>query len=210
MTKFSDIFNHELDLRRNIWRSVFVLGHFLAASLGRPNICEGECTDDGPMASPEGSSNSQQAGQSYQPDVFDMTVRICRIIGKILPERYSKGSMLTKSIREIARECVSWSTDAQLNFSSSKLRKGSITPTQGMAILHTQLMGCYSKILLTWLPFVVLWQRVQKDRDHKKQTADRSKEGFALTCLSASTQTIDMINDAFEGGYLPRRDPIVL
>lgn len=212
----SAIFNEDqLGLRRNIWRSLHVLDQFLAAFLGRPNaMSEGESTDDSSVVSPGETSDNQQLGQPSEAGALDTTVRICQVIGKILRPIYSKRRISPSLVQEIANDCIDWSHEAHAKFGSSKLSSGSTTPHQGMAILHIQLMGCHSKILFTQPFFFLLWQQIQGTREGIKQTAHRSgglRIGkLAETCLAASTKTIDVIQAAFEGGYLPRSNPFVL
>lgn len=75
-----DLFkNNQVALRKNIWRSLFVLDHFLAASLGRPlAISEDQCQGsslDTPKRPPT-LMNSQEIKLPTRADLMELLVHV--------------------------------------------------------------------------------------------------------------------------------------
>jgi Fungal specific transcription factor domain len=202
--------SEELTVRRNLWRSLFVLDRFLAASLGRPTaISEDDCSDDA-LATPErpiaGDTSIASGG-------LDAAVRSCQVIGQILKKVYSKRKISTKVALEIADSCKTWMSSLHPDLHYSHATTGPISPIQGIAILHINLLYYHSIILLTRPFFLYLFTKIQEERMGGHQSTPRFSsrmERFCEACVTASTHTISLVQVAFEHRYLPQRNPFVL
>jgi hypothetical protein len=200
----------ELTVRRNLWRSLFILDRFLAASLGRPTaISEDDCSDDA-LASPERSL----AGElSLSSSGLDAAVRSCQAIGQILKRVYSKRKISTKVALEIAEDCRTWMSSLHSDLHYSHATNGPVNAVHGVAILHVNLLYYHSIILLTRPFFLYLFTKVQEERMSGSQGTPRFSarmERFCEACVTASTHTIALVEVAFQGRYLPQRNPFVM
>ncbi|EPE10259.1 fungal specific transcription factor domain-containing protein [Ophiostoma piceae UAMH 11346] len=125
----------ELNARRNIWKSLYVLDRFIAASLGRPSaINEDECTEAAledafvthisPIMDHQYSHQHQggnNATGSYGNSAFratethmlgvNATVRSCRIIGSILTNLYARRRVSIRATQNIVLQCRNWTKD---------------------------------------------------------------------------------------------------
>ena len=208
--------NVELSARRNLWRSLFVLDRFLAMSLGRPvAISERDCAKNSLTALTEVSNADERlTNRRADNNGLDAAVQCSQIIGKILKKVYSKRKVTTSLAQEIMEDCELWSQNIHPTLDPEALLRGGIAPIQGTAILHVQLLGCHSTILLT-RPFFLHFCLVksQNEGDTGKEIAlelQSRREMFAKACLAASTQAIILTQAAFGLNYLPQRNPFVL
>lgn len=210
--------------RRNLWRSLFVMDRFLACSLGRPPaISEEDCSGDslkpGEPSIPDefGFSNpftpSTDSGQTAAQGL-DAAVRSCSVIGAILKRVYQHRKISTKLAQEIADVCKLW--PKALTPSLHWRQYATASPSQGMAILHVNLFYCHSIVLLTRPFFLyILNSEVQRgpsegfNRPRSRRNYGRM-EKFSEACVIASTHTVVLVQNAYEAGYLPRRDPTVI
>jgi hypothetical protein len=90
------------------------------------------------------------------------------------------------------------------------------SPSQGVAILHVNLFYCHSIILLT-RPFFLYILNLETQRHvNQNQPGVRGPrpylrmEKFSEACVIASTHTVLLVQNAFEAGYLSRRNPAVI
>ncbi|KAI9881117.1 MAG: hypothetical protein M1830_008275 [Pleopsidium flavum] len=199
-------------VRRNLWRSLYVLDRFLSASLGRPAaISEDDCSGD--------ALNPPNLPTFPGPTSFNQTntlgleasVRSCRVIGIILRKVYQKRKISTKLAQEIADQCKLW--PKALSPTLHWRQASATNPSQGIAILHVNLFYCHSIILLT-RPFFLhlLNAEIQKNKLTPAQRKPRTgcrMEKFSEACVIASTHTIVLVQNAFEGRYLQQRNAFV-
>jgi hypothetical protein len=203
-------------VRRNLWRSLYVLDRFLSASLGRPtSIRESDCSGDTlttgekppfPQAPFPTAANAGFTGTLG----LEASVRSCHVIGVILDKVYSQRKISTKLAQEIADHCKGWpkALDPSLHWRQAN----SADPTQGIAILHVNLLYCHSIILLTRPFFLFLMNKLHQERKGTGQRLQRRgtrMEKFGEACVVASCHSIVLVQNAHEGRYLPR-DPFVL
>jgi hypothetical protein len=207
----------EQSVRRNLWRSLFVLDRFLSASLGRPTaIRESDCSgtsltqgEDPPF--PQAPFPTAANANFANSLGLEASVRSCHVIGVILEKIYSKRKISTKLAQEIADHCKGWpkALDPSLHWRQAN----SADPNQGIAILHVNLLHCHSIVLLTRPFFLFLMNKVYQER---KEAGDRSHrygtrmEKFAEACVISSSHTIALVQNALESRYLPHRNPFVL
>ena len=199
--------------RRDLWRSLCVMDRFLAASLGRPAaISEDDCSG-GTLESPNIPS-LPRPGISDEINELGLqaSVRSCYVIGIILRKIYQKRKISTKLAQEIADQCKLW--PKSLHPSLHWRQATPSNPSQGIAILHVNLLYCHSIILLT-RPFFLylLHTQVQRARENHNQDSRQRHyrlEKFSEACLVASTHTIVLVYTAYEGRYLQRRNPFMI
>ncbi|KAH8791387.1 fungal-specific transcription factor domain-containing protein [Hyaloscypha finlandica] len=209
----------EQSIRRNLWRSLFVLDRFLAASLGRPTAiresdCSGTTLSTGekapfPQAPFPTASNANFTGPHALG--LEASVRSCHVIGVILEKVYSKRKISTKIAQEIADACKAWNKtlDPSLHYQQAK----SASPAQGIAILHVNLLYCHSIVLLTRPFFLFVMYKIHQDPIKASQRSERSSsrmDKFAEACVISSSHSIALVQTALEGRYLPHRTPFVL
>lgn len=220
------IFNsEEQTARRNLWRSLFVMDRFLSLGLGRPTaISEDDCSGDTLKPSqpddPDAFGFDSALGTSISQGktngtTLEAAVRSCSVIGRILKEVYQKRRISTRLAQEIADVCKQWprALPNHLHWRQA----ATATPTQGIAILHVNLFYCHSIIVLT-RPFFLYIMNSEVQRNNgtmavqplpSRQRYTRM-EKFSEACVIASTHTIILVQNAFEAGYLPRRNPAVV
>ncbi|CAK7262501.1 hypothetical protein SEPCBS57363_000090 [Sporothrix epigloea] len=125
----------EIELRCNIWKSLYVLDRFIAAALGRPTaISDNDCTDHAlkdsvmpPQIAPIETMGQSSSSTSYHNGSsttgsgtgaggvgtdnntgFDTVVRSCRIIGVILRKMYARRRVSSRVTFDIAKQCRVW------------------------------------------------------------------------------------------------------
>lgn len=206
----------QVALRRNLWRSLFVLDRFLAASLGRPlAINEDDCSEDS-LETPKSSAQPTKPslGVNLSTTGLDAAVKTCQSIGHILRRIYSKRKFSTKQAQEIAGECESWTRRIHPDLDLRRLFNGTITAAQGMTILHVQLLACHSIILLTRPFFLYLLIKSKTEPKNVERFPPRRTpsrlERFSEECVESSVRTVALIQTAYQSNYLPQRNPFVL
>lgn len=200
------------EVRRNLWRSLYVLDRFLSASLGRPAaISEEDCSagtlNPPPSPSFPGTTDFNQTNSLG----LEASVRSCHVIGIILRKIYQKRKISTKLAQEIADQCKLW--PGALSPTLHWRQASATNPSQGIAILHVNLFYCHSIILLTRPFFLYLLnteiQKTKRSPSLRKPRTGCKMEKFSEACVIASTHTIVLVQNAFEGRYLQQRNPFV-
>jgi hypothetical protein len=204
-------------VRRNLWRSLYVLDRFLSASLGRPTVIrDKDCSGDilisrstppahqSPLATVDNSSFIDGLG-------LEAAVSSCYTIGVILDKVYSQRKVSGKLAQEIADHCKGWpqALDPSLHYSQANPEY----PAQCIAILHIYLLHCHSIILLTRPFFLFIMNKEDQKRRETRQSPDRGStraDRFGEACVSASCKSIALVHNAIKGGYLPRKNPFVM
>ncbi|KAF2139566.1 uncharacterized protein K452DRAFT_62387 [Aplosporella prunicola CBS 121167] len=219
------IFNPaEQTARRNLWRSLFVMDRFLSFSLGRPvAISEDDCSGDTLRPAQPDEHDAFGFDSAFQTTAnrsqtnagaLEAAVRSCSVIGRILKEVYQQRKISTRMAQEIADICKLWpkALAPQLHWRQA----AAACPDQGIAILHVNLFYCHSIILLT-RPFFLYIMNAETQKEFAQNGASfqpRHKysrmEKFSEACVIASTHSIVLVQNAFEAGYLPRRNPAVI
>lgn len=202
-------------VRSNLWRSLFVLDRYLAASLGRPTaISEEDCSGnvlntDIPQSL--GILNHVQS-KPHGTLGLEAAVRSARIIGTIMKKVYAKRKVSAKLAQQIADECRNWTQrlDASLHWRRG-ISRSSHDIGRGVTILHVNLLYCHSLILLTRPFFLNLLHKVQKDKmlnDGKRSKRFGVKmEKFSEACVTASCHSVQLVQNAWDHGCLSRRNP---
>lgn len=201
----------EQSVRRNLWRSLFVLDRFLAASLGRPTaIRESDCSGDTLATSEIHTSESSEKEEYTNSVALKASTRSSHVIGVVLEKVYSTRKVSTGLAQEIANECKSCPQilDPILHWRQARTAKSN----QGVAILHVNLLYCHSVILLT-RPFLLYLMKKKHEESDNRPGLERygtKMKQFAESCVVAGCHSIALIQVALDGGYLPRRNPFVM
>jgi hypothetical protein len=206
----------EQKVRRNLWRTLFVFDKFLAASLGRPTaIAEEDCSKHA-LDTPEESLEAfggRDAKENLNLAALDASVKISQIIGITLKKIYSERKISTTIASEIAYRLKNWNESLPPALRWQQMKRQSISPRQGVAILHINLLHCHSIILLT-RPFLlyILNKAVELRTGATYQTSWLSPkmESFAQTCIEASQHTLAIAQAALDAEYLQQCNPFVM
>jgi hypothetical protein len=207
-------------LRKNLWRSIYIIDQFLSCSLGRPPaISEDDCSGD-TLHPPDSDREepwhfSPKTVYDYNetgPPALEAAVRSCSVIAVILRKVYQKRRISSRLAQEISDICKTW--PCSLTPILQWRQAATAPPSQGVAILHVNLLYCHSIILLT-RPFLLYILNKETQR-HVEQPGTRGPrpfirmEKFSEACVIASVHTILLVQNAFEAGYLSRRNPAVI
>lgn len=210
------IFNPmEMRLRRTLWKTLFILDRFLAATLGRPTaISEDDCSCD--MMTGGGALDLRAISGLELDHVharsLDSCVETCRVIGVTL-KVFSRRKISTTKVQEIVDMSRNWDHVSRTQWYQRQSGGGLADPAHGMAALHVNLLSLHSLVLLTRQLFVMHnWMLVEERSGIKKspQIRESPMARFSEACVVASYRTIRLARSAWEDGYLPRRNPFIM
>lgn len=202
----------EQHIRRQVWRSLFVMDRFLAVSLGRPPaIHEGDCSGDA-LNPPPTSPHPTPTDMKFYHSGLEAGVRGCHILSVIIKDVYSKRKVSTKIAQDIAEKCKIW--PKTLPPALHWRQASPSNPRQAILILDVNMLYCHAIILFT-RPFFLYMLSAEMQRTHMGSKHDpeprRGKtEKFSEACTIAAIHTISLIQTACEGGYLPMQNPFVI
>lgn len=205
-------------VRRNVWRSLYVLDRFLAAALGRPtSISEEDCSAEA-LVTPERYLGQEKylADTNTDPSSssgLNAAVRSCQVIGIILKKIYAQRKISTKLAQEISEQCKGGPQKYHAGLHWRQAMNTGIDPARGMAVIHVNLLYCHAVILLTRPFFLFLMNRMQQERLGVPRSAIRpgsKMEKFSEACVNAAYHTVALVQMGHEGNYLPQRDPFVM
>ena len=202
----------EREIRRQVWRSLFILDRFVAISLGRPiAIAQEDCSGDAldpPLDSPDPTPSDWKDINTG----LEAGVRGCHFMTIVLKKIYQRRRVSTKVARELGDLCKKWPRSLPRS-----LHWRRATPNdrrQAMAILHVNTLYCYSILLFTRPYFVYLlskeMQRIYLGSTRHQQRAHRKMEKYSEACIIAALHMIALLQNAYDGGYLPQRDPFAI
>ena len=207
-----------LHLRRNLWRSLFVLDRFLAASLGRPTaISEEDCPEESLLAPPLATQQeSLGAKDAIRSESLTSSVNTSHLIGRILKEIYSKRKTSTSLVSEMVSELDPSMRNSNSALDPRRLHDGGLLAEHAIAILHAQLLSYHSVILLTrpcFLHLLIKTQKTQKISTSVPRCTGRAKSRLDIlseACVATSTRTIHLLQAAHEHTFLSRSNPFAL
>lgn len=212
------IFNAaERRLRRNVWRSLFVLDRFLAACLGRPiTISEDNCSEHALELPTETNADESAVNDDVELTnsvALDAAVRSCSLIGLTLKKVYSKRKVSTLVAQEIADHLETWERELNQSLDCRRIVDGGVDAAQAVAILHIHLLHCHSVLLLTRPFFLYLLKMCCDDLSrspHKLPHCSPRLERFSRACVEASQRTIILVRAALDAEYLPQCNPFIM
>ncbi|KAK4243766.1 fungal-specific transcription factor domain-containing protein [Corynascus novoguineensis] len=205
----------EMRVRRNLWKTLFILDRFLAATLGRPTaISEDDCSckilPDGDVA--EMPTLIEPGFDHIHARSLDACVETAHVIGVTL-KVFSRRKISTAKVQEIVDMSRNWDQASRAQSYRRHSGGGPVNPAHGVASLHVSLFSLHSLILLTRQLFVMHNWMLVEERSGIKNSAhirDSSTARFSEACVVASYRTIELARSAWEDGYLPRRNPFVI
>ncbi|KAI8626934.1 hypothetical protein F5Y19DRAFT_195204 [Xylariaceae sp. FL1651] len=207
--------NEEKLVRKNLWKSLFILDRFLAACLGRPTAVSEEDCSDSVFESTRTATSSPMSNctEATHLAALEAAVKSCQVIGMTLKRVYSKRKISTAVAQEIANHLEIWNKELPRSLRWRRLMSGPIDPTQGIAILHTNLLHCHSVMLLTRPFFLYLLNKARVGLDgnsSKPSRLSQKMESFAQTCLESSQHTLAITQATLDRNYLPQCNPFVI
>jgi hypothetical protein len=205
----------EMRARRNLWKTLFILDRFLAATLGRPTaISEDDCSCD--ILPRNDAADVHAIGglgvDHVHASSLDACVETSHVIGVTL-KVFSRRKISTTKVQEIVNMSKNWEQASRSQPYRRQSGGGPPNPAHGVASLHVSLLSLHSLILLTRQLFVMHnWMLVEERSGIKKspQIRESSMARFSEACVIASYRTIERARCAWEDGYLPRRNPFIM
>jgi hypothetical protein len=205
----------EMRVRRNLWKTLFILDRFLAATLGRPTaISEDDCSCK--ILPDRDAADVQVICEPGIDPVHASSLNSCveasHVIGETL-KVFSRRKISTAKVQEIVDMSKNWELASGAHSYRRLSGGGLANPAHGMASLHVNLLSLHSLILLTRQLFVMHnWMLVEERSGIKKSPHIRESPmaRFSEACVVASYRTIKLARSAREDGYLPRRNPFVM
>ncbi|KAI1433592.1 fungal-specific transcription factor domain-containing protein [Xylaria sp. CBS 124048] len=209
-----EVFPHEeCSVRKRLWRTLFILDRFLSACLGRPTaISEEDCSDIEFKTTPC-SSPMDGRPESTHLAALEAAVKSCQVIGMTLKRVYSKRKISTIVGQEIAASLETWNKELPASLHWRRLISRNIDSTEGMAILHINLLHCHSVMLLTRPFFLCLLNKSAVGlvgSNSKPSRLSHKMENFAQTCVEASQHTLVLTQAVLDEKYLPQCDPFII
>lgn len=205
----------DMRVRRNLWKTLFILDRFLAATLGRPTaISEDDCSckilpdDEIVDIRAMGAPGLDHVHTSS----LDSCVETAHVIGVTL-KVFSRRKISTTKVQEIVDMSRNWDQASRAQSYRRQSAGGPAIPAYGMASLHVNLWSLHSLVLLTRQLFVMHnWMLVEERSGIKKsaQIRESPMARFSEACVVASYRTIKLARSAWEDGYLPRRNPFIM
>ncbi len=205
----------QMTVRRNLWKTLFILDRFLAASLGRPTaISEDDCSckimpDDevaSPLASGEPSLGAVHARS------LDSCVRSCHVIGVTL-KVFSSRKISTSNVQQIVDMSNKGGRGPHTTLQRRQAKESAVHPAAGIVSLHMDLLSLHSSILLTRQLFIMHNWKLEEQRSGITKPSpmyDSPMARYSEACVIASYHTIHLLQRAREAGYLPRRNPFIM
>ncbi|EWZ99037.1 hypothetical protein NW765_008978 [Fusarium oxysporum] len=189
--------NEELRvLRRNVWRSLFVLDRFLGASLGRPFAISDNEYSESSFRPPNRPSSPNKASKR---DMLDPPIDACKMIGHIVNNIYS----CDKVAIEVPNQMLGY-LEAHPSFQNDEFfTTSNLMPT--VSQIHMHLLGFYTSILLC-RPFFLLSFMGTNASDGIETQINRLSE----RCISQSLQAVEMVKRGFHANLLCHSDPLAL
>ncbi|KAF5722207.1 transcriptional regulatory [Fusarium mundagurra] len=189
--------NEELRvLRRNVWRSLFVLDRFLAATLGRPFAISDNEYSESSLRPPNRPNSPNKVPKR---DMLDPPIDACKMIGHIVNNIYS----CDKVAIEIPNQMLGY-LEAHPSFQEDGFfTTSSLMPT--VSQIHVHLLGFYANILLC-RPFFLLSFMGTNASDGIQTQINRLSE----RCVSQSLQAVEMVKGGFHANLLRHSDPLAL
>lgn len=191
-------------VRRNVWRSLFVLDRFLAAALGRPTmISEEDCSNDSLDGPSEPSTPAPRVASS-----LSVAVEIAKVTGCILQKIYSTRRVSVRLGQRFAADCSRLEGLLREELSWERAMDPGTPPIHAISILHLNLYYCHAVVLYTRPFFLFLLKKDQVDGVPLSRFSTRIQK-FSKTCVKISENTVGMVHGAFMARYLPQRNPFV-
>ncbi|KAI1304395.1 fungal-specific transcription factor domain-containing protein [Xylaria venustula] len=202
-------------VRKNLWRTLFILDRFLSACLGRPTAISEEDCSNSAFETPTNVTTSSVGMRTDATHLkaLDTAVKSCQVIGMTLKRISSKRKISTVVCQEIAARLDAWNTELPHSLHWRRLMNDSMNSHYGIAILHINILHCHSVMLLTRPFFLCLLHKIAvglEGGNSKPSRPSRAMETFAQTCVEASQHTLVLAQIVLDNKYLPQCNPFVI
>lgn len=205
----------QMRIRRNLWKTLFILDRFLAASLGRPTaITEEDCSCK--IMSENGFSYPYTNGEVDISDIhsrsLDACVRSCQMIGVTLGV-FSQRKISTTVVQKIVGMSKDLRHAASTGLFSRLANEIPTSAAQGIATLHVHLLSLHFLILLTRQLFIMHNWKLEEQRSGLKKPytiRESPMAKYSEACVIASYHTLRLVQKAREAEYLPQRNPFIM
>ncbi|KAI8710413.1 Fungal specific transcription factor [Fusarium sp. LHS14.1] len=201
---------------QGLLQSLCVLDCFLATSLGRPPAVHKSIYASGPFQT-VGASLHNHTIQQCRPDglhSISSTFYAAQLMSETLEELYYQKIASQQVAEQIMERYNVWVQSFRLNSSSSASSGDPNADGQAVGYLHARLMLHHSVILLT-RPFL-LYTLVRPYQHGTTETVftiardSPSMMRLCEECITASNETIALIQAAFDAKNLSSRNPFML
>ncbi|OIW22880.1 putative fungal-specific transcription factor [Coniochaeta ligniaria NRRL 30616] len=209
----------EQRIRRNIWKSLYVMDCFISAMLGRPN---GINSRDAPQSSFASDEDDAGGEKSIEADALTASTRASQLISDILSCVYAERKISVKLAHNLSSRFHAWKACLPPILHWQNISLPNEDPRTTLAQLHVNLSYFHGIILLT-RPFLL--QKLisltraskgdggmigQPKTDDRDETNSARAEVFPPACVRSAVYSIDAVQSALLKRALPRRDPFVI
>lgn len=205
----------EQRMRRNIWKSLYVMDCFISAMLGRPNSINSR---DAPHSSYASDGDDDAQGEEgIEADALTASTRASQLIADILSYVYAERKISVKLAHHLSSRFHSWKESLPPILRWQNISLPNEDPRTTLAQLRVNLSYFHGIILLT-RPFL-LQRIISLVRPTKGdgggvggngETSSASAEPFPPACVRSAVYSIDAVQSALLKRALPRRDPFVM
>ncbi|KAB5540453.1 putative fungal-specific transcription factor [Coniochaeta sp. 2T2.1] len=209
----------EQRMRRNIWKSLYVMDCFLSAMLGRPNSINSR---DAPQSSFATDQHGAEGEESIEADALTASTRASQLIGDVLSSVYAERKISVKLAHRLSSRFHSWNESLPPILRWQNISLPNEDPRTTLAQLRVNLSYFHGVILLA-RPFLL--QRVvslvhpskgdgglsnQSKIHSRDETSSASAGPFPPACVRSAVYSVDAVQNALLKRALPRRDPFVI
>ncbi|KAL1954325.1 hypothetical protein VTO42DRAFT_1399 [Malbranchea cinnamomea] len=210
----------EQRLRRNIWRSMYILDCFLSASLGRPTGIHNRDAADSFDGDREDTPLTEE---DIELSSLLAAVRAARLTGDILSSVYTDRKISIKLAQRLSSQFQVWNNSLPSILHWQNISLPNEDPRITLAQLHVNLSYFHGIILLT-RPFLLqkIVNQIRPPRPsgdemlkppqatNKLESVVPNEDSFPAACVRAALYSIEAIQSALLKRAFPRRDPFVI
>ncbi|KFY76317.1 hypothetical protein V499_03993 [Pseudogymnoascus sp. VKM F-103] len=210
---FSDA---EQRVRKNVWRSLYVMDCFLSAMLGRPNgINSRDAADFFDDTEEDLSSDlSTPSSDALELAALTASVRASCLVADILSNVYAERKISVKLAHQISAKFQAWKNSLPPILHWQNISLPNEDPRITLAQLHVNL-GYFHSIILLTRPFLL--QKIINEirapsgsQTPRSETGSEKAEPFPGACVRSALYSIDAVQLALLKRALPLRDPFVI
>ncbi|KFY93764.1 hypothetical protein V500_03550 [Pseudogymnoascus sp. VKM F-4518 (FW-2643)] len=210
---FSDA---EQRIRKNVWRSLYVMDCFLSAMLGRPNGINSRDAADFFNDTEEDLSSdlSSPSSDALELGALTASVGASCLVADILSNIYAERKISVKLAHQLSAKFQAWKNSLPPILHWQNISLPNEDPRITLAQLHVNL-GYFHSIILLTRPFLL--QRIinqirapSGSQTPRSETGSEKAEPFPGACVRSAFYSIDAVQSALLKRALPRRDPFVI
>jgi hypothetical protein len=208
----------EQRVRRNVWKSLYIMDCFISAMLGRPNGID-------PRDAPEAVSSDAAQEGSIEYSALDDSMNASKVMGEILSRMYAERRISVKLAHHFSGRFQSWKATLPRSLHWKNISPPDEDLQTTLAQLHVNLAYFHGIILLTrpfFLQKIISTVRATSEKTDrgmlgsatklkgKEETSSASAELFSQECVRSAVSTVDAVQIALLNKALPRRDPFIM